>query len=79
MFSLFSFLFSTLIVENMNIKGIFCVNKIVHILEYGNVMMQCIWLAILILSHCHCDNMNIDEHCHCDNINMNIDEHSAES
>ena len=28
MFSLFSFLFSTLIVENMNIKGILCVNKI---------------------------------------------------
>ena len=62
MFSLFSFLFSTLIVEHMNIKGIFCVNNIVHILEYGNVMMQYTWLAIIILSHCHCDNMNIDEH-----------------
>ena len=33
-----------------------------HILEYGNVMMQYIWLAIIILSHCHCDNKNIDEH-----------------
>ena len=62
MFSLFSFLFSTLIVEHMNIKGIFCVNNIVHILEYGNVMMQSTWLAIIILSHCHCDNKNIDEH-----------------
>ena len=51
MFSLFSFLFSTLIVEHMNIKGIFCVNNIVHILEYGNVMMQYTWLAIIILSH----------------------------
>ena len=62
MFSLFSFLFSPLIVEHMNIEGIICVNNsvhiylskinnIVHILEYGNVMVQYTWLAIIILSH----------------------------